>query len=72
MKHEELSKLDALAAKYPDIKNLVSEHSLLSKKVQRLESKTYHSAADSELLKNLKKMKLNVKSELQRRVESFA
>ena len=48
----------------PELKSLWEDHILLSKKVEKLESKPYRSPTEEMTLKHLKKQKLEAKTRL--------
>ncbi len=55
----------------PELKSAWEEHVLLSKQVEKLESKAFRNPEDEQTLKNLKKQKLDAKTRLADRVDAL-
>ena len=58
------------AEKDPELKSLWEDHVLLSKQVEKLESKPFRSPAEEQSLKQLKKQKLDAKTRLADRIDA--
>lgn len=72
MQAEELKRIEELAKTDAQVKELFEKHTDLKKVIQKLEEKPYHTPAEETELKNLKKEKLEVKTNLLSLVESKA
>ncbi|MBU3832785.1 MAG: DUF465 domain-containing protein [Candidatus Desulfovibrio faecigallinarum] len=59
------------AEKDPELKSLWEDHVLLSKQVEKLESKPFRSPAEEQSLKQLKKQKLDAKTRLADRIDAL-
>lgn len=59
------------AEKDPELKSLWEEHVLLSKQVEKLESKPFRNPAEEQSLKQLKKQKLDAKTRLADRIDAL-
>ena len=59
------------ADKDPELKSLWEDHILLSKQVEKLESKPFRSPAEEQSLKQLKKQKLDAKTRLADRIDAL-
>ena len=59
------------AEKEPELKSLWEDHILLSKQVEKLESKPFRSPAEEQSLKQLKKQKLDAKTRLADRIDAL-
>ena len=59
------------ADKDPELKSLWEDHVLLSKQVEKLESKPFRSPAEEQSLKQLKKQKLDAKTRLADRIDAL-
>ena len=59
------------AEKDPELKSLWEDHILLSKQVEKLESKPFRSPAEEQSLKQLKKQKLDAKTRLADRIDAL-
>ena len=59
------------AEKDPELKSLWEDHILLSKQVEKLESKPFRSPAEEQSLKQLKKQKLDAKTRLADRIDAM-
>ena len=55
----------------PELKSLWEDHILLSKQVEKLESKPFRSPAEEQSLKQLKKQKLDAKTRLADRIDAL-
>jgi uncharacterized protein len=55
----------------PELKAAWEDHVLLSKQVEKLESKAFRSPAEEQSLKDLKKQKLDAKTRLAERVDAL-
>lgn len=64
MDQHELDLLEKYAAKDPDLKSLWDDHVLYEKQVEKLESKSYRTPTEQQTLKQLKKQKLENKTQL--------
>ncbi len=71
MENTDLEFFQTVAFKNPEIKSLVDEHIILSKQVDKLSSKPFHTPDEAMNLKNLKKLKLDNKTLLQSRIEQL-
>ncbi len=71
MENTELEFFQTVAFKNPEIKSLLDEHIILSKQVDKLEAKPFHTPTEALNLKNLKKLKLDNKTLLQSRIEQI-
>ncbi len=71
MENKELEFFESVAYKNPEIKTLLDEHIILSKQVEKLASKPFHTPDEALNLKNLKKLKLDNKTLLQSRIEQI-
>lgn len=59
------------AERDPELKSLWEDHILLSKQVEKLESKPFRSPAEEQSLKQLKKQKLDAKTRLADRIDAL-
>ena len=59
------------AEKDPELRSLWEDHILLSKQVEKLESKPFRSPAEEQSLKQLKKQKLDAKTRLADRIDAL-
>ncbi len=57
--------------KDPELKSLWEDHVLLSKQVDKLESKPFRNPAEEQSLKQLKKQKLDAKTRLADRIDAL-
>lgn len=64
MDQHELDLLEKYAAKDPELKSLWDDHVLYEKQVEKLESKSYRTPTEDQTLKQLKKQKLENKTQL--------
>ncbi|MBE6442572.1 MAG: DUF465 domain-containing protein [Desulfovibrio sp.] len=64
MDQQELELLEKYAATDPELKSLWEDHVLYKKQVEKLESKTYRTPTEEQTLKQLKKQKLEAKTQL--------
>ncbi|MDE7240893.1 DUF465 domain-containing protein [Desulfovibrio sp.] len=64
MDQHELDLLEKYAAKDPELKSLWDDHVLYEKQVEKLESKSYRTPTEEQTLKQLKKQKLENKTQL--------
>lgn len=63
--------IEEYAEKDPELKSLWEDHVLLSKQVEKLESKPFRSPAEEQSLKQLKKQKLDAKTRLADRIDAL-
>lgn len=64
MDQHELELLEKYAPTDPDLKSLWDDHVLYEKQVEKLESKGYRTPTEEQTLKQLKKQKLENKTQL--------
>lgn len=64
MDQYELDLLEKYAATDPDLKSLWEDHVLYSKQVDKLATKPFRTPTEEQTLKQLKKQKLEVKTQL--------
>lgn len=64
MDQHELDLLEKYAPKDPDLKSLWDDHVLYEKQVEKLEGKGYRTPTEEQTLKQLKKQKLENKTQL--------
>ena len=64
MDQHELDLLEKYAAKDPELKSLWDDHVLYEKQVEKLEGKSYRTPTEEQTLKQLKKQKLENKTQL--------
>ncbi len=64
MDQQELELLEKYAATDPELKSLWEDHVLYKKQVEKLESKTFRTPTEEQTLKQLKKQKLEAKTQL--------
>ena len=64
MDQQELNLLETYAATDPELKSLWEDHVLYEKQVEKLEGKAFHSPTEEQTLKQLKKQKLEGKTQL--------
>ncbi|WP_308621615.1 DUF465 domain-containing protein [uncultured Desulfovibrio sp.] len=64
MDQHELDLLEKYAPTDPDLKSLWDDHVLYEKQVEKLESKGYRTPTEEQTLKQLKKQKLENKTQL--------
>ncbi|MBQ9453960.1 MAG: DUF465 domain-containing protein [Desulfovibrio sp.] len=64
MDQHELELLEKYAATDPDLKSLWEDHVLYSKQVDKLATKSFRTPTEEQTLKQLKKQKLEVKTQL--------
>ncbi len=69
MDQQERDFIQEYAEKDPELKSLWEDHVLLSKQVEKLESKPFRSPAEEQSLKQLKKQKLDAKTRLADRID---
>ncbi len=71
MDQRDLDFIQANAETDPELKSAWEDHVLLSKQVDKLESKPFRSPAEEQSLKQLKKQKLDAKTRLADRVDAL-
>ncbi|MDE5879137.1 MAG: DUF465 domain-containing protein [Desulfovibrio sp.] len=64
MDQHELDLLEKYAAKDPELKSLWDDHVLYEKQVEKLEGKSFRTPTEEQTLKQLKKQKLENKTQL--------
>ena len=64
MDQHELDLLEKYAAKDPELKSLWDDHVLYEKQVEKLEGKNFRTPTEEQTLKQLKKQKLENKTQL--------
>lgn len=64
MDQQELELLETYSATDPELKSLWEDHVLYEKQVEKLESKAFRSPTEEQTLKQLKKQKLEGKTQL--------
>ena len=64
MDQHEIDLLEKYAAKDPELKSLWDDHVLYEKQVEKLEGKGYRTPTEEQTLKQLKKQKLENKTQL--------
>ncbi|RRD70217.1 MULTISPECIES: YdcH family protein [unclassified Desulfovibrio] len=64
MDQHELDMIEKHAASNPEVKSLWEDHVLYSKQVDKLEGKPFRTPMEEQTLKQLKKQKLEVKTQL--------
>ncbi len=64
MDQQELELLETYAATDPELKSLWEDHVLYEKQVEKLEHKVFRSPTEEQTLKQLKKQKLEGKTQL--------
>ena len=64
MDQQELELLETYAATDPELKSLWEDHVLYEKQVEKLEHKSFRSPTEEQTLKQLKKQKLEGKTQL--------
>lgn len=72
MDEQELELLQTLAPQNPDLQTLWDKHTLLKKQTDKLDSKKFFTPQEELLMKELKKEKLEVKTNLLTMVESLS
>ncbi len=63
--------IEVLVAENPELKPLWEEHILLSKQVDKLESKPFLTPTEDVELKQLKKQKLDIKTALHDKIDAL-
>ncbi len=71
MDQRDLDFIQANADRDPDLKSLWEEHILLSRQVDKLESKPYRTPSEDQNLRHLKKQKLDAKTRLADRIDAL-
>ncbi len=71
MDQRDLDFIQANVETDPELKSAWEDHVLLSKQVDKLESKPFRSPAEEQSLKQLKKQKLDAKTRLADRVDAL-
>ncbi len=71
MDQRDLDFIQANVENDPELKSAWEDHVLLSKQVDKLESKPFRSPAEAQSLKHLKKQKLDAKTRLADRVDAL-
>ncbi len=69
MSTHEAEHIESLVKNNPELQELWDEHVILSKKVEKLESKAFLTPNEDIELKQLKKMKLDTKTNLHSKIE---
>ena len=71
MDQHELDLLEKYAAKDPELKSLWDDHVLYEKQVEKLEGKSFRTPTEEQTLKQLKKQKLENKTQLMDRLDEL-
>ena len=71
MDQHELDLLEKYAPKDPELKSLWDDHVLYEKQVEKLESKSFRTPTEEQTLKQLKKQKLENKTQLMDRLDEL-
>lgn len=72
MDQKELELLEKYAAKDETLRSLQAEHALFGKQIEKLEMKPFRSPVEEVQLKQLKKQKLEVKTQMVSLLEKYA
>lgn len=72
MVESELKIIEELAPTNPELQELWSQHTVLKKQLDKMQSKAFHTPEDEAKMKEVKKAKLDIKTQLLNKVKDLS